>query len=60
MFGISTFYGHLSAINVKVGQDVSQGQIIGYVGHTGYTIPAGPAGCHVHFEVRGARNPFAK
>jgi LysM repeat protein len=58
--GISTFYGHLSAINVKVGQDVSQGQIIGYVGHTGYTIPAGPAGCHVHFEVRGARNPFAK
>ncbi len=58
--GIVTFYGHLSKILVTAGQDVSQGQIIGYTGHTGYTIPAGPAGCHLHFEVRGARNPFAE
>lgn len=58
--GIVTFYGHLSKILVKPGQEVSQGQIIGYTGYSGYTIPAGPGGCHLHFEVRGARNPFAK
>jgi len=58
--GVVTFYGHLSKIIVSVGQKVSQGQIIGYIGHTGYTIPTGPAGCHLHFEVRGAKNPFAK
>lgn len=57
--GIVTFYGHLSKILVRPGQSVLQGQLIGYTGYSGYTIPAGPAGCHVHFEVRGARNPFA-
>jgi len=55
--GIVTFYGHLSRISVRPGQKVYQGQIIGRVGNTGYTL--GPTGCHVHFEVRGARNPFA-
>ncbi len=54
--GVVTFYGHLSAILAQPGQKVSQGEIIGYVGHTGYTI--GPTGCHLHFEVRGAKNPF--
>jgi murein DD-endopeptidase MepM/ murein hydrolase activator NlpD len=58
--GVVTFYGHMSKIIVFPGQKVSQGQIIGYMGYTGYTIPRGPAGCHVHFEVRGARNPFAR
>lgn len=57
--GVITFYGHLSKIIVSSGQKVSQGQIIGYIGHTGYTIPAGVNGCHLHFEVRGAKNPFA-
>lgn len=57
---IVTSYGHLQNISVKPGQKVSQGDIIGYMGHTGYTIPAGPMGCHLHFEVRGARNPFAR
>ncbi len=57
--GVITFYGHLSKISVIPGQQVSQGQIIGYVGHTGLTIPAGEAGCHVHFDVRFAANPFA-
>jgi len=57
--GVVTFYGHLSEIIVSSGQKVSQGQIIGYMGHTGYTIPAGPRGCHLHFEVIGAKNPFA-
>jgi murein DD-endopeptidase MepM/ murein hydrolase activator NlpD len=57
--GVVTFYGHLSKIAAKPGQKVYQGQIIGYVGHTGITIPRGPAGCHVHFDVRFAKNPFA-
>lgn len=55
---VVTFYGHLSKILRAVGQAVSQGETIGYSGYSGYTIPAGPAGCHVHFEVRGASNPF--
>lgn len=54
--GIVTFYGHLSKILVSPGQNVSQGETIGYLGNTGYTV--GVTGCHVHFEVRGARNPF--
>jgi len=57
--GVITHYGHLQSILVSVGQKVSQGEIIGLIGHTGYTIPSGSQGCHLHFEVRGARNPFA-
>lgn len=53
---VVTFYGHLAVISTYSGQKVSQGEIIGYVGNTGYTV--GPSGCHLHFEVRGARNPF--
>jgi len=58
--GAVTYYGHLSSYIVAVGKLVDQGQIIGYVGHTGYTIPAGVDGCHLHFDVRFATNPFAK
>jgi murein DD-endopeptidase MepM/ murein hydrolase activator NlpD len=58
--GVVTFYGHMSKIAVSAGQKVSQGQIIGYIGYSGHTIPAGPGGCHLHFDVRGARNPFVK
>jgi len=58
--GTITFYGHLSKILVSLGQNVLQGDRIGYTGYSGYTIPSGPVGCHLHFEVRGARNPFAK
>lgn len=54
---VVTFYGHLAAISAYSGQKVSQGEIIGYVGNTGYTV--GATGCHLHFEVRGAKNPFA-
>lgn len=54
---VVTYYGHLSKILVVPGQKVSQGEIIGYTGNTGYTI--GVTGCHLHFEVRGAVNPFA-
>jgi len=57
--GVVTYYGHLSKITVTAGQNVSQGKVVGYVGYSGKTIPAGPAGCHVHFDVRFAKNPFS-
>lgn len=56
--GVVTYYGHLSRILLVPGTKVSQGQIIGYTGNNGYTV--GATGCHVHFEVRGATNPFAR
>ena len=57
--GVVTYYGHLSTIKARIGQRVSQGAVIGYIGHTGHTIPSGLHGCHLHFDVRGCANPFA-
>lgn len=45
--GLSTAYAHQSQIAVSNGTAVAQGQVVGYVGSTGYSF-----GPHLHFEVR--------
>jgi murein DD-endopeptidase MepM/ murein hydrolase activator NlpD len=45
-FGLSTRYGHLSAYNVKPGDHVKRGTVIGYVGSTGRSTAS-----HVHYEI---------
>jgi murein DD-endopeptidase MepM/ murein hydrolase activator NlpD len=45
--GLSTCYAHQSSFAVSLGQPVSQGDVIGYTGCTGYCF-----GPHLHFEVR--------
>jgi murein DD-endopeptidase MepM/ murein hydrolase activator NlpD len=51
--GTQTLYAHMSQNLVSVGEQVSQGDIIGKIGLTGKTT-----GPHIHFEIRGAKNPF--
>jgi len=59
--GVVTMYGHISKSLVSVGEKVSQGQIIALMGG-GLGMPGSglSTGCHVHFGVSGARNPFAQ
>ncbi|HCX45283.1 TPA: hypothetical protein DGT35_01640, partial [Patescibacteria group bacterium] len=56
--GVSTRYAHLQKATTSVGQYLIQGDQIGHMGSSGNTH--GPTGCHLHFEVTGAANPFAK
>lgn len=53
--GTETLYGHLSKLLITEGQTVTRGQEIALMGTTGHST-----GCHLHFEVHGARNPLAK
>lgn len=51
--GMYTFYAHLKygTVAVNLNQRVEKGQVLGYMGNTGYSF-----GAHVHFEVRNENN----
>lgn len=53
--GTQTLYAHLSSTSVAGGSEVAKGEVIGGVGNTGRST-----GYHLHFEVRGAKNPFTQ
>lgn len=50
---VQTVYAHMRTVYVTSGMDIAQGTVIGEVGNTGRS-----SGPHLHFEVRGAKNPF--
>jgi len=53
MSGYTTVYCHLSRFNVREGQKVKRGDIIGFVGSTGKAL-----GPHVHYEVHFHGKPL--
>lgn len=50
--GLTSIYAHLSAITVKIGQEVNESTILGYAGSTGAST-----GTHLHFEIRLTGQP---
>lgn len=59
--GIVTYYGHLMTIFVKPGDKVNVGDRIALMGGGTGTVGDGlSTGCHLHFQVMGAKNPLAK
>src|SRR5258708_18241002 len=53
-FGLVEIYAHMSQVAVAVGQEVQQGEKVGYVGSTGLSI-----GAHLHFQLEVCRLPTA-
>ncbi|HAM24962.1 MAG TPA: hypothetical protein DCM51_05335 [Actinobacteria bacterium] len=51
--GLATMYAHQSRVLVSVGDEVSKGEVIGYVGATGWAT-----GPHLHFEVWISGQPY--
>jgi murein DD-endopeptidase MepM/ murein hydrolase activator NlpD len=51
--GMTTVYGHLQGVNIKPGQQVKPGELIGTVGSTGSST-----GPHLHFGVQDARGNY--
>lgn len=51
-FGYNTLYGHLSAFNVRKGEKVKRGQLIGKVGNSGKSTSP-----HLHYEVHKGNRP---
>jgi murein DD-endopeptidase MepM/ murein hydrolase activator NlpD len=51
--GLTTRFAHLRGFAIKVGQNVTKGQLIGWVGMTGRTT-----GPHLHYEVRQDDRPI--
>lgn len=45
-YGYKTLYGHMQKFNVRKGQKVKRGEVIGYVGNTGTSVAP-----HLHYEV---------
>jgi len=56
--GTRTLYAHLSELSVSVGDYIQKKDKIAAVGNTGNVT--GATGCHLHFEVHGARNPLTR
>ncbi len=56
--GTKTLYAHNEDNIAKIGDIVTPATLIAHMGKTGNVT--GPTGCHLHFEVHGAVNPFAK
>jgi len=53
--GTETVYAHASQVLIGQGSNVARGQLIAYMGTTGNST-----GCHLHFEVHGAKNPLSR
>ena len=51
-------FAHCELAYVKPGQTVKKGQSVAKMGYTGYTIPSGPAGRHVHYYIRLANGSY--
>jgi murein DD-endopeptidase MepM/ murein hydrolase activator NlpD len=46
-FGYTSIYAHLSGFNVRAGQKVQRGDVIGFVGNTGTSVAN-----HLHYEIK--------